>query len=462
MKIMLISAGPSSFKGALWGAYDYDLPLNVAYVAAYLENQQYQTTVLDLQIPNERLHKYIQDNSIHTFSFIGISSNLSSFREAYRVASDLRENSYFGPIFIFGPLGLYLRETLFDECREIDFIVYGEEEATISDLIKNHDAPETVRGICYRKNGETYRTPPRDYLSDLDRLPFPARDKFHIKRYFPSPGKYYVLPQLTILSSRGCDYNCLFCEKTGGMRLRQRSAENILAEIDELVSQYEVREIFFIDEMFGANPDETVKLAELLIKKNYGLYLRISTRVDHIHKEILKLLKQAGLYSVGIGIESGSDTILKYNNKQITTDLVREKLQLLKSLDLETRGYFMINMPGETRETIHHTKTFIRELGLDLVNVQIAYPFPHTPFRRLVEARYAIIEEKWNRWESSDGDDVVFIQADLTEDYLKQEYQNIIRMCFLNIPFIFRWLKRIKSFHDLKYSFLQFISLLRS
>ncbi|MBW1699115.1 MAG: radical SAM protein [Deltaproteobacteria bacterium] len=460
MNILLISAGSSSFKGALWGAYDFDLPLNVAYVAAYLEANGLSVTVCDLQLPGVDINCLLEQKDIHRFSFIGISANLSSYRQAYQTALFLRNRHYAGFIFIFGPLGLYLQEMIFDECPGIDFVIYGEEEPTILDLIRNYAAPQGVKGICYLKDDQIKKSPSRRYLSDLDTLPFPARGKFNINRYFPSPGKYYVLPQITMLSSRGCNYHCLFCEKTGGSELRFRRAENIFLEIEEVVSRYGAREICFVDEIFGSNKEETLKLCELLIKKNFGIYLRISTRVDFIDREILTALKRAGLYSVGVGIESGSDQILKYNNKQITTSQVRQTIKLIKSLDLETRGYFMINMPGETKESIKQTKDFIDELKLDLVNVQIAYPYPNTAFRKLAERKYRIIEDKWNRWELSDGDDVVFTQSDLTEAYLKMEYRNIIRRNFLNPRFIARWLKRIKTFHDFKYSFLQFLNLL--
>jgi radical SAM superfamily enzyme YgiQ (UPF0313 family) len=176
----------------------------------------------------------------------------------------------------------------------------------------------------------------------------------------------------------------------------------------------------------------------------------------------LALLKRAGLYSVGFGMESGSDRILRYNNKRITKSQIREAVKLVKSLGLEIRGYFMVNMPGETKKDIEQTEAFIKELRLDLVNVQIGYPYPNTPFRRLAESKYHIIEEKWTRWEFSDGDDVVFTQSDLTENYIVGAYRRIIRSSYLNPRFVAGWCKRIKTFHDFKYSFLQSVNLVRS
>ena len=461
MDVLLISAGRSSFKGALWGAYDFDLPLNVAYVAAYLEENGYHTEVIDLQLPSESTAHITTKIDSGRTAFVGVSSNLSSYREAYRVVNHIRQNDYRGHIFIFGPLGVFLRNALFDECPGVDFIVVGEEEPTILDLVRNVDTPEDVRGICYLKNGRQKNTPDREYLDDLDLLPFPARHKFRIEEYFPAPGKYYVLPQITVLSSRGCNYNCLFCGEPGAKRLRGRSAENILLEIDEAVDKYGAREICFVDEMFGANRDEALKLAEAILRRDYKVFLRISTRVDHVDREVLALLKRAGLYSVGFGMESGSDRILRYNNKRITKGQIREAVKLAKSLGLEIRGYFMVNMPGETKKDIEQTEAFIKELRLDFVNIQIAYPYPNTPFRRLAERRYQIVEEKWNRWEFSDGDDVVFIQSDLTEDYIARAYRRIIRSSYLNLRFVAGWCKRIKTFHDFKYSFLQSVNLVR-
>jgi len=462
LRVFLISAGRSSFKGALWGAYDFDLPLNVAYAAAYLEKYGHTATVADLQFPEIRPDHFLAKTDFHPFDIIGISAILSSYRLAYNLVTGLRQEGYTGTIFIFGPLGLYLKGRILDDCPGVDVVVWGEEEPTILDLVENDARRNHVKGISYREDGSAKETLPRGYMDDLDSLPFPARDKFDVDRYFPSPGKYYRLPQISMLSSRGCDYRCLFCEKTGGMRLRSRSAENIAAEIDKVVIDHGAREICFIDEMFGADRSETLKLAERLSRRNDRIRLRISTRIDHVDREVLTELKQAGLYSVGFGIESGSDAVLKYNKKHITAQRVREKVSMIRSLGLETRGYFMINMPAETRERLEQTRRFIKELNLDLVNVQIAYPFPNTPFRRLVERNHQPVKEKWNRWECSDGDDVVFTQSDLTAAYLKSEYRDIIRSNYLNLRFIIGWLKRIKTYHDFKYAFLQFMNLVRT
>jgi len=462
LRVLLISAGRSSFKGALWGAYDFDLPLNVAYAAAYLEKNGHETTVVDFQFPDMRPDDYLEKSDIRPFDFIGISAILSSYRQAYGLVTGLRQKGYGGTVFIFGPLGLYLKSQILDDCPGVDVVVWGEEEPTIWDLVENNTRRNRVRGISHREDGSAIETLPREYIQDLDSLPFPAREKFDVNRYFPSPGKYYLLPQITMLSSRGCDYRCLFCEKTGGMRLRSRSAENIVAEIDKVVIDHGAREISFIDEMFGADRSETLKLADLISRRDYRIYLRISTRIDHLDREVLTELKKAGLYSVGFGIESGSDAVLKFNNKHITTQRVREKVSLIRSLGLEIRGYFMINMPAETRERLEQTRRFIKELDLNLVNVQIAYPFPNTPFRRLVERNYQPVEEKWDRWELSDGDEVVFTQSDLTAAYLKSEYRDIIRSSYLNLRFIIGWLKRIKTYHDFKYAFLQFMNLVRT
>jgi radical SAM superfamily enzyme YgiQ (UPF0313 family) len=461
MSILLVSAGSSSFKGALWGAYDVDLPLNVAYVAAYLEQQGTPAAVVDLQLAGQRLEPVFAGGA-GVFDAVGISANLAGHGAACQTAAQLRRLGFDGLLFAFGPLGLYLRAQLLEQCPELDAVVWGEEETTIADLVKHRTRLNAVAGICFRRGSQCVSTAPRPYLDDLDQLPFPARDKFDMRRYCPAPGKYYVLPQISLLSSRGCDHHCLFCEKTGGERLRRRSPANIAAEIDAVVARWGAREIAFVDEMFGADRQETLALAALLARRPYRVRLRISTRIDALHADVLAALKKVGLYSVGFGIESGSDAILAYNNKGITTDQVRRGVAMVKSLGLETRGYFMINMPGETRATVRQTQAFIRELNLDLVNIQIAYPFPNTAFRRLAERRYRIIADRWHDWGRSDGDDVVFTQADLTEAFLQDAYRRIIRRHFLRPSFIFKWTRRIKTFYDFKVCALQLANLVRN
>jgi radical SAM superfamily enzyme YgiQ (UPF0313 family) len=133
---------------------------------------------------------------------------------------------------------------------------------------------------------------------------------------------------------------------------------------------------------------------------------------------------------------------------------------MLKQLNLEIRGYFMLNLPAETKKTILETFLFIEKLNVDLVNIQIAYPYPNTSFRKLAEKKYKLKYNKWDNWEYSDGDDVVFLQNNLTEEYILTYYNKIIKNNFLNLKFIINWMKRIKSFHDFKYSFYQFLNLI--
>ncbi|MEW5692096.1 MAG: B12-binding domain-containing radical SAM protein [Candidatus Hydrogenedentota bacterium] len=447
MKTLLLSVGRPFFRGALWGAYDFELPLNVAYVASFLSKNFIPVDVVDFQIYKNPIKK-LKSINFNEYRIIGINSDLGSTYSAYQLAKLIKEK-YQILIFAFGVYTV-LKEIIFEECNYIDFVIHGEEE---------HSVLKLVTSIASGHNPESRTILQSEYETNLDIFPFPSRDKFELKRYFPSPGKYYVLPQFPILSSRGCNWRCFFCSNLRGKGIRFRSAENIVEEIDELQSKYKAREINFVDDNLTADRERVLKFIELMRKRKNKIYIRACSRIDTVDKEVLKGLKEIGLYSIGYGIESGVDEILKFNNKGITTNQIEKTLRLTQELGLEKRGFFMLNLPGDNRLTTEETLKFIKKLKLDLVNVQITYPWPGTEMREFVKNNYKINETLWNNWEACDGDDVLFLQSDLTTNYILNTYKKIIREHYLNPKFIFRWLKRLKSFHDLKYSFLQFITL---
>jgi anaerobic magnesium-protoporphyrin IX monomethyl ester cyclase len=461
-KILLVAVGRTTFKGALWGAYDVDFPLNVAYVAAFLESNGIAVDVIDFQASDNPLAR-LTSSELQNYALIGMSANLGNAYVLYDMASRLKKNSRDAIIACFGMVTL-LKEIILLECQDIDYVVYGEEEHTMLELSRgalNGGLPGPLTGACFRSEGEMVVSPPRAFEQELDRFPFPARHMFDMSKYYPSPGKYKLLPQFTMLSNRGCNGNCRFCERLGGKGVRHRSVESVVAEIEHLQRKYGAREIYFLDETFTADRDRAMFLADVLKRRKNKPYLRISARVDTVDYGLLKSLKQAGVYSVGYGIESGDDDILAFNSKGITCDQSRKAVNIAKELGLEVRGFFMLNLPGENRETTERTIRFIEELPLDLMNIQITYPFPGTPIRQYVRREYSIDETRWNDWTCCEGNEVVFIQADLTREYLLKTYQSAIRKFYLNPGFVFYGLKRLRTLHDFKYSLLQFLTLFR-
>jgi len=461
-KALLISAERSTFQGALWGAHDRELPLNVAYLAAFLESEGFGADALDLQLQLDA-DAALRGMNFSRYFIFGLSANLSGAYAAYRTADLLKKLAPGIPIALFGAASV-LKSIALNECESIDYVILNEEETTFRELAARTASGgdvSDVRGLAHRRGNNPIENPQREYLRDLDSLPFPARHKFDVKQYFPSPGKYKLMPQFTMLSSRGCNGDCLFCPRLTGKGMRFRSAGNIMDEIDLLICDYRAREIFFVDDTFTADRERVMAFAELAAGRKIAF--RVASRVDMVDEEMLAALKRAGLYSIGYGIESGADEILKINRKGVNTQQIRKAVETTKKLGLEARGFFMLNMAGDTRETTEKTIAFMASLPLDLVNVQITYPWPNSAMRQYVADKgLAINNEKWNDWTRCRGDEAVFTQNDLDADYLVETYKRVVRNFYMNPRFILKWLSRIRTYHDFKYAFLQFLALAKS
>jgi len=462
-KVLLLSVGNSFFKGALWGGYDLELPLNAAYVVAFLESRGLDVHVLDLQtLAHPQAH--LAGLDLAPYGAVIINCTLANTFDAYAVAQSVKARRPELPVAAMGVFTV-LREKLLEQCPALDYVVVGEEEHTVHELcaaLLSGADPRHLLGLIVREGAGTRVNAPRPYEEDLDSLPFPARHKFPLERYYPSPGKYARLPQFSMLSSRGCKWGCFFCSNLRGKEMRLRSPENMVAEIDELQERFGAREIAFVDDTFTADRDRALKFCELMARRSRPpMAFRIAARVDTVDFELLSRLKDVGLYSVGYGLESGSDRILEFNKKGFTTAVARRAVEMTRMLGLDIRGYFMVNLPGDTRETTEETVAYIRELELDLVNVQIAYPWPGTAMREFVRKNYKVVEDIWERWDLCDGDDISFLQPGLPREYIQATYKRIIREQYMNPLFVLKWLGHLKSWHDFKYSFLQAASLFK-
>lgn len=457
MSALLLSAGRSSFSGSLWGAYDVDLPLNIASCLAYLEQEGCPADVDDLQLVRDPVG-HVASLPLERYQWVGISANLVNTSHAYDIAKAIRAKAPALPIVAFGIFNI-LGKRLLEECGALDAVVVGEEENTLLDIAKRASSTmpwSEITGMLYRApSGELLKTPPRPQEENLDRFPLPARDRFKLSSYYPSPGKYKHLPQFTLLTSRGCYAACIFCSRLAGKGVRYRSAENVFAEIHDLYHRYNAKEIYFLDDIVTGDRTRMVKILDLMREHKIRVPLRVTSRVDDVDDELLRMLKDAGTYSMGYGMESGDDSILKLNMKDITTAQIEEAVRLTKKHGLEVRGFFMLNMAGDTIATTEKTLRFIDKLDLDLLNLQISYPWPGTALYHYVNKKCTWGPAKWDNWENCSGSAVTFTQNDLTPEYLEKTYRETLRKFYFRSRFMWNWAKRIQSFHDLKYSALQ-------
>ena len=281
-----------------------------------------------------------------------------------------------------------------------------------------------VKGLVWRWRGEIVRNEDRPFIPNLDDLPLPMHHLLPLDKYRTPvlKGSYQF-----IVTSRGCSAGCIYCIKHVSYQhaLRLRSPQNIMAEI-KMLAELGVKNIHMYADLFTINRDQVMGICEEMIKSNLGLHFTCNSRVDYVDEELLQMMAKAGCDTISWGIESANEEILKNARKGTTADRARRSLAWAKKYGIRNFGYFIIGLPGETRESIQETIDFSKELPLDLAIFHIAAPYPGTPFF------FQVMENNWFRpgtkWEQVDMDKSTVLQYDnLSAEELQKEAQRATR-----------------------------------
>jgi len=285
----------------------------------------------------------------------------------------------------------------------IDHIILSEGERRLPsflDILRgSHPDLSPLDGVGYRENGKVIIREPRGWVEDLDALPLPDYSLFDWRKVMGNEQKSVVglgtrrAPVGVVLTSRGCRYRCCFCANalSMGRRVRLRSAENVLMEIDLLVRNYGIRELIFTDDEMYADRERCVVIFKGLKERRYDLiWKNINLAAWAMDYDLLKLMKESGCYQITISPESGSERVLKeIIHKPARREHSIQVVKWCKKLDMEVEADFVIGFPGETWDEIRMSADFADELDADAVKFAIATPFPGTElFQKAVAGGY--------------------------------------------------------------------------
>ena len=368
----------ASFETNVTGIYH---PLGPAYVGACLREAGHDVRILDLQA--ERLTRAALADSLKRDSpdavlFTATTLVWPDVVDAAGVVKDSLPDTIVG---VGGPqLSVYPRESLSHD--SIDFGVRGEGERTTPEILDAIEAGRSlarVKGSVFRKNGDVVVNPPREEIADLDSIPFPAVDLLPLERYVALSVRH---PFASMVTSRGCPYDCNFCYQGYLGKYRARSPRNVVEEMETYVKGFGVREIVTFDETFAVEKERALGICELIAQKDLRFRWDVRTRVDLLDRELLTALKRAGCHRLHLGIESGNPDTLLSMRKGFDIAEVREKVGLAKRCGFEVRGYFMLAYPGESRRDILETAEFARAIHLDWASFTITIGLPETGIYR--------------------------------------------------------------------------------
>ncbi|PIU43612.1 MAG: hypothetical protein COS97_00080 [Candidatus Nealsonbacteria bacterium CG07_land_8_20_14_0_80_40_10] len=389
MKILLIN--PAS---KIW-ILAKTLPLGLAYIAAYLEKNNFAVEVIDLAVnPNQ---------TIPRADIVGITAATPLIAQAWKIAKKIKYKNKKTLIVLGGPHPTCLSEESLEK-EYIDVVVRGEGEITMLELaravLRKKDF-NTILGISYKKKNKIIHNQNRPFITNLDSLPFPAYHKFgQLNQYTnPQPLLGSRRPAINIITSRGCPYGCIFCYKgTFGRIWRARSPENVLAEWGLLVKKFGVKEIGIQDDNFNVDTSRAIKICRLIQKKK--LIIPWSTpngiRADFATEELLREMKKAGCYRIAFGVESGDQKVLDYIiGKNLKLSKVKKAFKLARKYKIKTIAFFMMGNPGETQKQMKKTIKFALQLQPDFAQFTTATPFPGTRLFALIQEKGKFKIKNW-------------------------------------------------------------------
>jgi len=331
-------------------------PKGLMYIAAYLRNAGIDVKVVDAkQMQYEKpslLRRSIKEiqavikHKVKTAApdIIGVTSTTISYIPATLIAQAAKEAAPDAKVVIGGVHVTFTAQETLKECPWIDIVVRGEGEKPMLELAQGVPL-EKIKGVSYRKGKAVVENPLADLLAP-EEIPVPAYDLLDMRKY-----AYVVL-----MCTRGCPYECSFCElpQVHGKKIRCRPAEKISQELELALSLNPKLEIRYEDEFLGLQMERTTKILELIKSKKVGQF-RTATRPDGLNAEVLKKLKAAGCTNLYIGMESGSDEILKFNKRGFDVKKILEIADLFQKNDMLFHGGFILGLPGENKETLQQS-----------------------------------------------------------------------------------------------------------
>jgi len=442
-------------------------PLGLAYLAAILLKYNYDVRIYDADAEGlgfSGLKKYVKKFKADV---VGITTTSFTFLQAKLTASIVRKLLPEAVILIGGPhVSLYPQKILFNE--EFDIAVFGEAENTIIDLVKKLETDsnlDSVKGIVYRKERKIIQTEPRALIENLDELPFPARSLLPNPKYFYPFGTKNKFTSM--ITSRGCPFNCIFCLRASGIhfgrRYRTRSPLNVLEELEVVINDFKIKEIFFYDDIFTLEKSRIMELCKGIIKRKLDISWNCRTRVDWVSPKLLKIMKLAGCERIHYGIESGDSQVLKNLRKNITISQIKNAFSWTKEAEIETFAYIMLGAPGEDSDSIRRTMLLLKKVNPTYIGFFITTLFPGTDIYKYALEKKLLSTDIWEDFTL--GKIKTQPLPYLEESFNQVELEKILKKCYREYYFrpsyIWNKIKSLKSLSQLSMNLRGFQLLLR-
>jgi len=370
----------------------------LAYLAACALKKEHETFAIDAKFEGISNTAVIDRLRNINPRVLGITARTPDIREAEKIAAAVKTRRPDTIVMIGGAHVTGLRERVLKECPHFDIGVCGEGEMTfmeLLELIRRTGGRETeysgIDGIIFRKGTGIITTRARAPITDLDSLPFPAWD------LFPN------LKDISLFTSRGCPYQCIFCQRVMGNRVRSMSPRRVIREIKWAIKKFKATYFQIEDEVFGLNKQWLNETLQLINAERLHTVIKwfANSRVNVADYPMYVRMREAGCIGVGFGIESGNQKILDAIRKGFRIPHAIQALRWARDAGLRTNAFFILGHPGETKRTIRDTINLAVKLKPAVVCFGIMIPYPGTKIydmARKGEGGYRGFHEDWEKY----------------------------------------------------------------
>lgn len=427
-------------------------PLGLAYLGAFLEKFDHEVTILDapaLGMTSEDICSTMEGK----YDLIGITMLTPMYFRSLEVINAVKSEFPNIPVVVGGPHPTVLPEDTMTEIPEIDYAVIGEGEVPLrelADAIEKEIPVQSVPGIVYREDGQICRTPPAAAIENLDSIPIPARHLLPMHVYRMTRSRTRSGHSFTVSVARGCPFNCAFCCRVFGRKVRQHSVERIIEEARILVDEYGATEINLEADTLTVSKNFVHDLCSGFIDS--GLSKRMTwtceSRVDTVTFEMLRHMKEAGCWQISYGVETGTQRLLDLIKKGITLEQIENTFAFTKKVGIKIRAFFMLGLPTETREDSLKTIDFARKLDAEWSQFTLFTPFPGAELYEMILQEGGLRSSQWADYKTHGGwteGELSYVPDGRTSREMKELQKRAYRSVYLRPRVFLRMLKEVDS-----------------
>jgi radical SAM superfamily enzyme YgiQ (UPF0313 family) len=373
-------------------------PLGLAYLASTARMQGDEVKIIDSLALDYTFGDIKREIKKFNPDFVGITAATSMIPDAYSVAAIAKQYNNAIKVAIGGSHVTYVPELTLRESPNIDYVIIGEGEVIFSNLLrylKGKIGIREVKGLAYRNGNEIRINSSESLIKEVDSIPLPSLDLLPMERYTADGTKFG-----TIMTSRGCPYNCIFCSSSlqFGKIWRGHSAERVLMELKRMIEDYNIHEIEFLDDTFTLNIKRAIEISQMIKKERMDIRWSASARVNLFNEEVANAMRVGGAHTVYFGIESGNQKTLDFIEKGTRVEQSIVAVEKGNRAGLNTMGSFIIGFPYDTEEEVKSTISFAKKVKVKIAQFTIATPYPGTKLWNLARSKNLIRTMDWRKY----------------------------------------------------------------